>query len=234
MFYVMSSFHCKKISKLFPPAVTSWQWELQDRSSEFTTSTQNPQSAKSLHLPECAAATSVYEHSFFSGWIPGSPPGRARPFLNWAVQTSSLKARRCPGPSVRCSPCVCVSPVPQGGPRGAGGARRALCPAEQLRGKPRPRGPQSPPRPCPRYLRRGGGGRRAPLVERGGRPCARVERRAEAGGGQAEGPVRILHPRRGQGTQEADRERTEGAGSGQGEDGEAAPLRPRRGGPGAR
>lgn len=95
---------------------------------------------------------------------------------------------------------------------GAGRAPRA----EQLRGEAVPAvpGARSPSRPCPRYLR---GGRRSPLVERGGCPSAGVERRAEAGGGQAGGPVRVLHPGR------DSRERRE----------RRIPLRPRGGGAGS-
>lgn len=92
-------------------------------------------------------------------------------------------------------PRVCVSLVPREAPARAVPGRAETPQQSGFRGKPpapRPRLPSSPSRPCPRYLR--GGGRRPPLVERGGRPCARVERRAEAGGGQAGGPVRVLHP----------------------------------------
>lgn len=219
----------------FSPSSDFMQWELQDRSSEFIVPTPAPAPSASLNPllpPACMYPVSLLGPRSDRSLSPGL--GTAIPCIRCciccadaAVPQSSLKDRRCPGPSVRCPPCVCVSLVPQGGlVRCRGSAESAQLSGAALGGRPRPRVPQSPSRPCPRYLR--GGGRRPPLVERGGGPCARVERRAEAGGGQAESPVRVLHPQRGQGSQEADTNLRKRAGSA----GRRLPLRPAEAAPG--
>lgn len=136
----------------FSPSNDLMQWEFRIEAVNLQCPHRTP-SASTVRLPESAAASSLYEPSFPSRSAERSQPvpraghGHSLYLLcRRRGAPSSLKDRRCPGPSVRCPPCVSVSLVPQGGPvRCRGSAESALLSGAASGDAPDPASPRAPP-----------------------------------------------------------------------------------------